>query len=755
MNSVVLDVVIGLIFIYLIYSLFISIVGEMISNWLGMRARILRQGITTMLTDHKEKSRGIFNIIEHLNRWFLREPADFRFSKAGEFYNQPSIKYLTRSTSNSIFFTTKGKPSYIANTNFSSTLINMLRTHGRGIHDWGKINFSIENNAIHLEPETHKHLLQLLRDSDDNMEVFIQKLEEWYEEMMDRVNGWYKRKVQFILFWIGFILVAILNVDTFFIVNKLSKDDNARNQMVMLALQAADSSSAVASLLTSRDSNLIRQELQKAYGIVNQDIHDANLLLGAGWGWDTLGKNVTVSRAVSADNYLILRNASDSLLRFQDSLGHLEAFLSNEKLHYIDLKKILLEHAQYREKITGQLQIINNQTDGNFISIESYTYQANVISITGKKRASVWQKSLFIISQVSPLKQKFWGLTITALALCLGAPFWFDLLQKLISLRSSGEKPKEQKSDKTSVSVVAEKSPLGKTIVTADPVEIAIEQNKKIWESIPGVLAVNSVLVTESGKQIPVIEITHNSDADTSRIPESISIELNQETVPVRIFKKASDYGEFMADLGVQGLGGKGTIAGILVNRRSNKDCLLSCAHVLSNSDSSLILEGNRGITNQAGVAIGALTEVIWSNFLDAAVADLNDSGKQLNLPKIPEPCDITPVDAFRSLEVTIRSKTGDKHGQIIHHQYNFPFFHKNRIYLMYNLITIGKRVLPDKIEKISVPGDSGALVVRKSDNRSIGIVVGGLTDPQDKSNLTFVLPMQQILQIMKLSIKP
>jgi hypothetical protein len=32
------------------------------------------------------------------------------------------------------------------------------------------------------------------------------------------------------------------------------------------------------------------------------------------------------------------------------------------------------------------------------------------------------------------------GWLITALAICLGAPFWFDLLNKLISLRGSGTK---------------------------------------------------------------------------------------------------------------------------------------------------------------------------------------------------------------------------------------------------------------------------------------------------------------------------
>ena len=42
-NSIVLDSVIGLVFIFLLYSLLATILGEMIANWLGLRARMLRQ----------------------------------------------------------------------------------------------------------------------------------------------------------------------------------------------------------------------------------------------------------------------------------------------------------------------------------------------------------------------------------------------------------------------------------------------------------------------------------------------------------------------------------------------------------------------------------------------------------------------------------------------------------------------------------------------------------------------------------------
>ena len=35
------------------------------------------------------------------------------------------------------------------------------------------------------------------------------------------------------------------------------------------------------------------------------------------------------------------------------------------------------------------------------------------------------------------------GFFVTALAISLGAPFWFDLLRKLVNIRSAGNKPSE------------------------------------------------------------------------------------------------------------------------------------------------------------------------------------------------------------------------------------------------------------------------------------------------------------------------
>ena len=54
-NNEALDVVIGIVLIYLLYSMLVTLVGEYVATKLGMRARILRIAVERMLND------GIFH----------------------------------------------------------------------------------------------------------------------------------------------------------------------------------------------------------------------------------------------------------------------------------------------------------------------------------------------------------------------------------------------------------------------------------------------------------------------------------------------------------------------------------------------------------------------------------------------------------------------------------------------------------------------------------------------------------------------
>jgi hypothetical protein len=57
-------------------------------------------------------------------------------------------------------------------------------------------------------------LMQLhLKESYYDIEKFIEKLESWFEDFMNRVTGWYKRQTQALLFIIGVSVAVLFNVD--------------------------------------------------------------------------------------------------------------------------------------------------------------------------------------------------------------------------------------------------------------------------------------------------------------------------------------------------------------------------------------------------------------------------------------------------------------------------------------------------------------------------------------------------------------
>jgi hypothetical protein len=69
-------------------------------------------------------------------------------------------------------------------------------------------------------------------------------LERSYDEMMERVSGWYKRTVQLILFLVAIVVVAGINADSFTIGQRLWKDDAVRSAVVAQANKTVASAEA-------------------------------------------------------------------------------------------------------------------------------------------------------------------------------------------------------------------------------------------------------------------------------------------------------------------------------------------------------------------------------------------------------------------------------------------------------------------------------------------------------------------------------
>jgi hypothetical protein len=87
--------------------------------------------------------------------------------------------------------------------------------------------------------------------------------EQWFDDAMDRVSGWYKRQTQLIVLGLALVVCFGSNADTFVIANTLFKDDAVRQALVAQAVAQAQEGSdsraptggAGAGLIGARDGN--------------------------------------------------------------------------------------------------------------------------------------------------------------------------------------------------------------------------------------------------------------------------------------------------------------------------------------------------------------------------------------------------------------------------------------------------------------------------------------------------------------------
>lgn len=315
-NSVALDVTIGLIFVYLLYSLLASILQEIISTNLAFRSKILEKGIVRML----EKDKGCKYIVLDRIRsyWMLLFRSDqLRNNKfAAAFYSHPLIKYLGEDNFHS-------KPSYLNAQNFSKVMVDLL--HGidsdmRGYNILrvkesilsGTLRFKDGNNTLHtadaggeteISSETRMFLLSLLSEAQGDIDRFKLLLEKWFDDTMDRTSGWYKKYTQVVLFVIGMTIAIGFNLDTISMVRKLSSDPKLREQVVQSAgtfmeknqqlqgkmeqMRAGNQQNTPAYANMSRLSDSIyvmnMSLLKSADSLLKNDINDLNQLMGLGW----------------------------------------------------------------------------------------------------------------------------------------------------------------------------------------------------------------------------------------------------------------------------------------------------------------------------------------------------------------------------------------------------------------------------------------------------------------------------------------
>jgi hypothetical protein len=259
-GSAILEVAIGMIFVYLLVSVICSTIREVIEGWLKTRAAYLEYGIRELL--HDRNAEGIVR----------------------SFYNHPLIfglftdEYKPSSSSKLPGILSRGRnlPSYIPAKNFALALMDMA---ARGpdtdvvTSDPSGPILSLESVRLNVGNLKNQALQRVLLSAIDAAQGDINQaqanIESWYNSGMDRVSGWYKRSTQWIIFAIGLLTAVGMNINTVTIADYLFRDETARAAIVARAEK-------VETIPGSSSAN---------YSEVKQELESMNLPLGWSEGW--------------------------------------------------------------------------------------------------------------------------------------------------------------------------------------------------------------------------------------------------------------------------------------------------------------------------------------------------------------------------------------------------------------------------------------------------------------------------------------
>jgi len=402
-NNNTLDVIIGLVFIYLLYSLLATTIQEMIAVKLSFRGKFLEKAIMRMLDDdtyaRKWEVKDMFQM--SINKLSKEDKEKKKTSFSTAFYQHPLMKYLSEKTG-------LRKPAYIKAETFSKVVVDLLKGNdlAAGESPVANIQHTLTTGRLKWKYFVHKgsngqpqerkyeetRALQRRRivHKEKHMTIFegetVIELESDETDVM-LFNGQGKSDVE-----------TIIPSETRDFINSIWVDAQGDVSKFTLYLE-----------------NWFHETMDRASGWYKRYTQFILLVVG-----------LFVAVVFNVDTIRIAAKLQKDPTLRADMVRQADAFV---KAHpNLDAELAGRDNAtakvlkSTRDSMMHELKVANGTLG---IGIDSY---------------SAKDIPDFLLSVL--------GWLITALAISLGAPFWFDLLNKFIRLRGSvaPSKPKDDKS---------------------------------------------------------------------------------------------------------------------------------------------------------------------------------------------------------------------------------------------------------------------------------------------------------------------
>lgn len=228
-----LDLLLGLGFVYLLFALIASAINEAVAGMISGRAKLLTQALRQLLGTQFDRAMASGGM-QPLRKSSTDKNAlpDISFVSARELLfaaldvadKSPPIETTPSEPSTPPIAAPKIPPEAIS-------AENLLIRIGR-IADGSPIRAT---------------LLQLHAEARGDWDAFMRRFEQWFAGFEQHVSNWYRQRVQWWLLIISVVLATAANIDTIALVKHLSSDGAARIALAHQAQQYVDAKGPLAS----------------------------------------------------------------------------------------------------------------------------------------------------------------------------------------------------------------------------------------------------------------------------------------------------------------------------------------------------------------------------------------------------------------------------------------------------------------------------------------------------------------------------
>jgi hypothetical protein len=420
-NSQILDVAIGMIFVYLLLSLMCSAANEIIESLLKKRAKHLEEGLGELLQNkelvakvynhslvnglfggkYKPQSRNLPSYIPSEN--FALALMDLVLpGQAG------SATVKSGAADAMISSTPSPSPPVVINVAGSPAPGAPAPTPTVGVTAPAAKPNPLDplRNALQSFPytEVRQALLPLVDAAGNDAAKARQNIEDWFNSSMDRVSGWYKRRAQVMLLVIGLIVTMGVNADSIIVAKRLASD-RALRESVVAAADAYAKANATASSTPSPTPTPAAIPKPSSSPAAKPSATPVAIASAP-----TPKPSVTPESSPTPDT-CVKGDCTDP-----------ESPKCKLKMSQCKLQELGLPIGW----------VLPDEPQTKWPGLHFWT-------------ADFWT------GWAVQTRIHFLGWLLTALAISLGAPFWFDMLNKLIVVRGT-VKPKEKSGDEPSKS---------------------------------------------------------------------------------------------------------------------------------------------------------------------------------------------------------------------------------------------------------------------------------------------------------------